>query len=119
MKKETINVYEKSNKQRPKWLLILKAFWDNTSNEEKEDNIMENRILSEEDKKALLKALKDTDKLGEDMFSKPNKKGKVSKDSIKKSLQTKEIDNSDEIKDNKKVKKDYKESEENGEEREI
>ena len=66
MKEKNINIKEK----RTDFISMIKFFW-NPSVEEKsdEEEILENNVITEKDKKELLRALKDTEKLGTDMLT--------------------------------------------------
>lgn len=87
--KENINIKERNFDILSMW----KDFWNPTPEEvTDEESLLADKRISEEDKKELIKALKNTDKLGENLFKTSYKIAKLKvkpSDGIKKSLKQK------------------------------
>lgn len=87
--KKNINVKEKNFDLLSMW----KDFWNPTPEEiSDEESLLADKRISEEDKKELIKALKNTDKLGENLFKTSYKVAKLktkTSDGMKKSLKQK------------------------------
>lgn len=87
--KENINVKERNFDILSMW----RDFWNPTPEEiSDEESLLADKRISEEDKKELIKALKNTDKLGENLFKTSYKTARLKvkpSDGIKKSLKQK------------------------------